>query len=381
MASQDRNTLIQSFVAHSIAMVDVLRGVDRYARARTPLTLVGASGTGKTALAELIHAVSGRSGAFSAHTAREFDPGLERSQIFGHERGAFTGAVDHRSGVLEEAAEGTLLLDDFHYLRRSTQTLFLRALDRGVFRRLGGSRDLPVRCRVIVGLIEALDTLVERKRLLAELRFRLGYSLIRVPPLAERRDDIPALADHFLRSCPEVTGTAGPMRFAPAVVSVLQTADWPGNVRQLGMVIREAYLRAQGSPVLRLEHVADLVAWPVRFARRGGAQVNLQAIELALDATHGNVEAAAKLLHTTRSTVYRYRPAARTRSGVAQVSDSPARTRESDIRARAPGFNVGSPLPPALSTQEVASPRFPRGSLSDSPPQDGESDTAAAAQA
>src|SRR3989441_1254175 len=381
MASQDRNTLTQDFVAPSNAMVDGLRGVDRYARARTPLVLVGASGSGKTPLAELIHGASGRSGAFSAHTAGEFDPELERSQIFGHERGAFTGAADRHVGVLEEAAEGTLLLDDVHHLRRSTQTLFLRALDRWVFRRLGGSRDLPVRCRVIVGFTEGLDTLVKRKGLLAELRFRLGYSLIRVPPLAERREDIPGLADHFLRGCPAATETPGPTRLAAAVVSVLQTADWPGNVRQLGMVIREAYLRAQGSPMLRLEHVADLVAWPVRFARRGGAQVNLQAIELALDATHGNVEAAAKLLHTTRSTVYRYRPAARTRSGVAQVSDSPARTRESDIPGRAPGFNVGSPLPPALSTQEVASPRFPRGSLSDSPPQDGESDTAAAAQA
>src|SRR5947209_12486681 len=93
MASQDRNTLTQDFVAHSNAMVDVLRGVDRYARARTPLVLVGASGSGKTTLAELIHGASGRSGAFSAHTAGEFDPELERSQIFGHERGASTGGV------------------------------------------------------------------------------------------------------------------------------------------------------------------------------------------------------------------------------------------------------------------------------------------------
>ncbi|OLC08937.1 MAG: hypothetical protein AUH42_00235 [Gemmatimonadetes bacterium 13_1_40CM_70_11] len=381
MAAHERNTLPQDFVAHSTAMVDVLRGVDRYARARTPLVLVGASGTGKTTLAELIHAMSGRSGAFSAHTAREFDRELERSQIFGHERGAFTGAADRHVGVLEEAAEGTLLLDDVHHLRRSTQTLFLRALDRWVFRRLGGSRDLPVRCRVIVGFTEGLDTLVKRKGLLAELRFRLGYSLIRVPPLAERREDIPGLADHFLRGCPATTDATGPTRLALGVVSVLQAADWPGNVRQLAMVIREAYLRAQGSPVLRVDHLADLVAWPVQFARRGGARMNRQAIELALDATRGNADAAATLLHTTRSTVYRYRPAVRARSVVPPVSDSPARTRESDTRARAAGFDAGLELPAALISQAVTSPAVPRGSLSDSPPQDGESDATAAAQA
>src|SRR2546427_6006843 len=380
MASQDRNTLTQDFVAHSNAMVDVLGGVDRYARARTPLVLVGASGTGKTTLAELIHGASGRSGAFSAHTAREFDPELERSQLFGHERGAFTGAADRHVGLLEEAAEGTLLVDDVHHLRRSTQTLFLRVLDRWVFRRLGGSRDLPVRCRAIGGFTERPDTLVERKRLLAELRFRLGYSLIRVPPLAERREDIPGLADHFLRGCPETTDAPGPTRLAPGVVSVLQTADWPGNVRQLGMVIREAYLRAQGSPVLRVDHLADLVAWPVQFARRGGARLNAQAVERALDATRGNAEAAATLLHTTRSTVYRYRPAAGARSAVA-LSDSPARNRESDTGARAPGFDVRLQLPAALINQAVTSPPVLRGFLSDSPPQDGESDAAAAAQA
>jgi len=287
-------------------MLDVLAGIDTYARARTPLVVVGASGTGKTTVAELIHALSPHRGPLTSHSAGEFDPQLERSQLFGHERGAFTGAAGRHVGVLEEAGDGTLLLDDFHHLGRSTQTLLLRALDRRVFRPLGARRDLPVRCRVIIGLIEAPDRLVERGALLAELRLRLGYGMIRLPPLEERRGDIPALAHRFLARCAEDTGCSGPARFAPDVVPVLQAAAWPGNLRQMEMVIRDGYLRARGGALLCLHHLSDLVSLPVRFQRRGNAMANARAITLALEVTGGRVQEAAKLLHAARSTIYTY---------------------------------------------------------------------------
>jgi DNA-binding NtrC family response regulator len=199
-----------------------------------------------------------------------------------------------------------VLLDDFHHLRRSTQTLLLRVLDQGVFRRIGATRDLPVRCRVIIGLTESPDRLVERGALLPELRFRLGYSVIHLPSLEERREDIAALAQGFLARCPEETGRPGPDRFAAEVISVLQAAQWPGNLRQLEMVIRDAYLRAGGSPIVRLSHLPDLVMLPMRFQRRGGAAANANAVRLAVAATHGRVRDAARLLHTSRSTLYAY---------------------------------------------------------------------------
>ena len=306
MAARDRDTLTQNFVAQSPAMVEVMRHVDVYAAARTPLLLVGATGTGKTTLAELIHAYSGRTGPLSPHTAGEFDRNLEQSQIFGHERGAFTGAIDRHIGVLEEAGDGTLLLDDFHHLRRSTQTLLLRVLDNGVFRRLHASRDLPLRCRVIIGLVESPDDLMERGALLAELRYRLGYCLIRLPLLAERREDIPALALRFLHRCPRETEEAGPTRFAPEVLSVLEAAAWPGNVRQLEMVVRDAYLRARRGTMIRLEHLSELVHLPVRFERRGDRAANARAVRLALQVTNGRVDGAARLLRMSRTTVYQY---------------------------------------------------------------------------
>jgi DNA-binding NtrC family response regulator len=297
---------LNHFVATSVAMLDVLARVDCYARARTPLLVVGATGTGKTTVAELIHTLSQRRGPLTAHSAGEFDPHLERSQLFGHERGAFTDAHERQIGVLEEAREGTLLLDDFHHLRRSTQTLLLRVLDRGAFRRIGATRDLPVRCRVIIGLTESPDRLVERGTLLAELRFRLGYSLIRLPSLEDRRDDIPGLAHQFLVRCPDETGRPGPDRFGAEVISVLQAAEWPGNLRQLEMVIRDGYLRAGGSPIVHLSHLSDLVMLPVRFRRRGDGAANARAVRLAIEATQGRIRDAAKLLGTSRSTLYAY---------------------------------------------------------------------------
>ena len=326
----DPGTLLTQFVATAPKMLDVLAGVQRYARAATPLLLVGATGTGKTTVALLVHAASGRSGPFTAHTAGEFDPELERSQLFGHERGSFTDAVGRHVGVLEESAEGTLLLDDFHHCRHTTQTLLLRALDRERFRRLGASRDLPLRCRVVIGLSDPPDELVRRSVLLEELRFRLGYSVISLPCLAERREDISALACWFLARCPHETGQPGPTRLEPEAAAALEAASWPGNLRQLAMVIREGYLRARGSFVLRVGHLAELLSLRAPFRRWGDATANADAVHRALDATCGRVREAAKLLRASRSTVYTYRAArdgradCRDQRGMGQHVDSEA---------------------------------------------------------
>jgi DNA-binding NtrC family response regulator len=297
----------RDFVAEAPAMIAVLRRMEWYARARTPVMLVGAPGTGKTTVAGLVHALSARRGPLVSCSALELDPELERSQLFGHEVGAFTGARTRHIGLFEEAAGGTLLLDDFHHLRQTTQKVLLRVLDTGGFRRLGASRDLPLDARLVVGLTVDPDFLARRGRLLPELRSRLGYSVIRLPRLEERREDIPHLSQCLLDRCPAETGRPGPTRIAPDVLAVFQRARWPFNVRGLRMTIREGYLRAAEDAVLGLKHVCDLVAWPERFEARGSASRNTRVIAHALAATGGDAEAAAALVRASRSTVYNYR--------------------------------------------------------------------------
>jgi len=142
--------------------------------------------------------------------------------------------------------------------------------------------------------------------MLEELRYRLGYCILPLPTLAERREDITGLAMHLLGRCPEATGEPGPTRFAPEVLSLFHAAAWPGNVRQLEMVVRDAYLRARRSDMVRLSDLSDVVHLSVGFKRRGDAAQNAKAIQVALEVTRGRVDRAAKLLRTSRTTIYNY---------------------------------------------------------------------------
>src|SRR2546422_1299699 len=140
--------------------------------------------------------------------------------------------------------------------------------------------------------------------MLAELRYRLGYCVIRLPALAERREDIPALALRFLHRCPNETQEAGPTRLAPEVLSVLEAAAWPGNVRQLEMVVRDAYLRARRGTMVRLEHLSELVHLPVRFERRGGRAPNAQVGPRAAGAAQSGLDGVAPAPLTAPTTAF-----------------------------------------------------------------------------
>lgn len=297
-------SLWNRFVAVSPAMTEVLGAVLLHAPSRKPLLLVGATGTGKTTVAELVHAASGRSGGCCAHTVGELDPNLERSELLGHERGAFTGATSRRIGWLEEAGVGTLLLDDFHHMRRDTQVLLLRALDRGVFRRLGSMRDILVNCRVIIGFGEPPEALVRQGKLLPELFYRLGFSAILIPALEERREEIGPLALYFLAQAPAETGLGdGPARFAPGVLAMLEAGRYPGNVRELRLIVEGAYERARGEEAIREEHLPAHVRVPPVYRRWGNVANNRRAVQWALGKTGGDVGEAAALLGVHRNTV------------------------------------------------------------------------------
>lgn len=288
-------------------MIAALQQCRRYAAARNVVTMEGDTGTGKSYLARWIHSSGPRAERpFMDVTAEELPEDLALSRLFGHERGAFTGAVARSAGFIGDAAGGTLLLDDVHLLGRRVQAALLRVLQTGLYRRVGATRDLPMTCRLIIGVRGGLDDLMHRQVLIEDFRYRLGYCTVRLPRLDERREDIPALARRILDDCAHTTGVEGARELAREVVEALMVAAWPGNVRQLQGVLEAAYLNSVGAPTIRLEHLPPGREWLPRFQPHGDWEGNLRAVRWALGKCGHQVGRAARLLNVHRNTLGPY---------------------------------------------------------------------------
>ncbi len=284
-------------------MADVLLQVNLFAPAET-VVFEGAAGSGKSFLAQVLHHASGRRGPFVDVSAGEFEPGLALDQLFGHVRGAFTGALSRHRGLFAEAEGGTLLIDEFHLLSRSQQAMLIRVLERRVYRPIGSERDVPVTCSVVVGVEASLDRLVATGRMRANLRSRLGHCIVSVPTLDARRDEIASLAQYFLSLCPAATHASdGPTRFARDALGVLEVANYPANLRDLREMIKAAYLRGRGAEELRVEHLPEWVRVPLRYDRRMDRATKARLVEWALRASDGHVGQAAERLGVHRNTV------------------------------------------------------------------------------
>lgn len=310
--SQSRSTftsLLRSAVILSPAMVDAVDMLRRFAPAKTPVVLVGESGTGKTFFARALHEMSGRDGELTYMTAGRLRPGLAESDLYGHVRGSFTGAIKSRPGLFTRAGTGTLLFDDFHLLHRSVQYMLLGPFDTGEYLPVGADRPLPVGCRLVVGMGEHPDALVERKRLLKDLRYRLEHCVVCLPRLEERREEIALLACRFLEQAPIRTGVAGgPTRLAPEVIQALEGAKWPGNLRDLRGAVNRAYEHAgTGSSEVRLENLEAQYQIPLKFERRGDHATQLRVVSWALWKTRDRVRESAKLIGAHANTVGKLR--------------------------------------------------------------------------
>ena len=297
--------LVASFVACSGAMLLAVRLAHRVAKSNGVVTIVGPTGSGKSALARLIHVASGRSGSLAEVSAGELTSTLAQDQLFGHERGAYTGALTRRHGVFAEANGGTVLLDDFHLLDRALQPILLRVLDSGQYRPLGSDREVPVSARLLVGSGEDLDRLVAQDRLLPDLRYRLGFQMIQLQALADRREDIGLLAERFLTECASADACADQVRFAPDVLPVLEVAPWPGNVRELRAAIQFAYAAAVGvgERTIRGEHLPSHLQLDLTFDAQSDHATKKQLVSWALWRSGDHVGRAAQLIKAHRNTV------------------------------------------------------------------------------
>ncbi len=296
---------LRGLVYDSTAMHEVVSLAVRVARADVPVLITGANGTGKEKLAEVIEANSPRRGKpFVKVNAGALPESLLEAELFGAEAGAFTGAGKRRVGRFEAADGGTLLLDEIGNLQPAGQMKLLRVLQTGEFERLGSSRPVKVDVRVIAATNVDLRLAIERGEFREDLFFRLNVIELEIPTLAERRDDIPLLAAHFLS---QLEPTAP--KLAEASRRALLDHPWPGNVRQLANAIQRAGLVARGDEI----EPADLGLQPASGAQgspaprpagtRGGDE--RQRIEAALVDCGGVVSRAAAALGMSRQALYR----------------------------------------------------------------------------
>jgi DNA-binding NtrC family response regulator len=245
LARQDR---FKEFVGNSPALRSVLEIITKVSPTDSAVLIQGESGVGKELAARAIHRNSGRSRQpFIAVDCTSLQESLLQSELFGHERGAFTGAVARKHGLFEVADRGTLFLDEIGEITLSLQSRILRVLDTGTFRRVGGVRDVRVDVRVICATNRDLYQMVQEERFRQDLYYRINVVSCTLPPLRERRSDIPLLARYFASHSP--VAKKGAVRLSSEVAATLQAYPWPGNVRELHNVIERALILADGEEV------------------------------------------------------------------------------------------------------------------------------------
>lgn len=245
-------------VGRSEAMTRIFDVIRRVARSNAPVLITGASGSGKEVAARTIHRLSRRAGKpFVAFNCGAISPTLIESELFGHERGSFTGAEKRRVGYFEEAMGGTLFLDEITEMGAELQVKLLRVLEDRTLRRVGGTAELKVDVRLISATNRDPRNAIEEGKLREDLYYRLNVFPLALPTLAERRDDIPLLAEHF-RKLIEEQERAGVAGWEPRSLDRLQSYAWPGNVRELRNVVHRAYVMTEGK-MIRPEVVDELL--------------------------------------------------------------------------------------------------------------------------
>ncbi|SCW88061.1 two-component system, NtrC family, response regulator [Sphingobium faniae] len=303
----DGAPVLGKLITSAPEMLKVARTIERVAGAQVSVLLLGASGTGKELLAQGVHDASPRKGSnFVAINCAAIPETLLESELFGHEKGAFTGAVKTTPGKIEQAQGGTLFLDEVGDIPLPLQVKLLRFLQERVIERIGGRQPIAVDTRIVCATHQNLEELIAAGTFREDLYYRLAEIVVRIPPLRDRSGDPALLARHFLNRFakdmnPQVKG------LAPDALAALDVWHWPGNVRELENRMKRAVIMADGKHVT----AADLDLDGEREA--GSDVVNLKAaremadrraIRRAIARTDGNISGAAKMLGISRPTLY-----------------------------------------------------------------------------
>ncbi len=302
-AKPDDSTLVGS----SRPMRRVVELIDQVADTDATVLLEGESGTGKGLAAEEIHRRSARSeGPFLDMNCAGLSPTLLESELFGHERGAFTDAAHSKPGLLEIADGGTVFLDEIGEMPPEVQSKLLKVLENKRFRRVGGLRDISSNVRLIAASNRDLKKLVREGSFREDLYYRLNVFAIAIPPLRHRADDILELAHHFLGELNRSMGSRVE-GFDGAASDILRRYAWPGNVRELHNVVERAVILVRTGQIQSHHLPSDLLNPALRTAKgaiKPLAEAECDHISRALEATMGNVKRTAELLRISRTTLY-----------------------------------------------------------------------------
>ena len=290
-------------VGCSIAMVRIRAIVRQVATAKIPVLIVGPTGAGKELVARALHAVSRRSGELVALNVCAVAESMFEATLFGHVKGAFTGAVDSVNGYFAEANGGTLFLDEISGLPLASQVKLLRALETGTYRPVRGSCDRQSQFRLITATNEELPSRVAAGTFRGDLYYRLAGFLVRVPALAERREDIRLLVQHFL-----LLGGHARVQLTSSATLVLEEHAWPGNIRELRHVVERLALLAGTAGTVTRELAEEALAVSCEDTRTFPASRCGESRAILLDAlarADWNIDVAGNLLGVDRATVYR----------------------------------------------------------------------------
>jgi transcriptional regulator with PAS, ATPase and Fis domain len=314
--SAERSFGFQNVIGESPLLREALRLAERVAATRrTTVLLIGETGTGKELFARGIHYAGATADEpFVAINCAAIPEALLESELFGHERGAFSGAHARKQGLLELAGMGTLFLDEVHHLPRQLQPKLLRALESRRVRRLGGLNEFSIECRIVAASSPLLEQIVSSGEFREDLYYRLNVFAITLPPLRQRLEDVQIIARHFLGE--ETRDYQKPKRFADDAIAALLVHRWPGNVRELKNVIERAAILSAESAIIRAEHLMIQRRTPraeptedqvgeIRIPRAGKLleDIEREAVALTLKLTGGNQAAAARLLGISRPTL------------------------------------------------------------------------------
>jgi DNA-binding NtrC family response regulator/ribosome-associated protein YbcJ (S4-like RNA binding protein) len=307
-ASTENGQLVDVVVADP-AMARLYEGVRKVARMPTTVLILGETGSGKDVLAQRLHAFSSRANnAFVRINCAGIPESLLESELFGHERGSFTGADRRKVGYFEAANGGTIFLDEIGELSESAQVKLLHVLENRTVTRLGGTTPIPIDVRVVCATHRDLQALVARERFRPDLYYRISPFMVRVPPLRQRQGEIELLATVFVKQLAAQIDSPSPTIAHDAVALLLGYA-WPGNVRELRNAVEHAFVMAEGT-TLRKEHFAPEIRGMASSAavrsspiRQRVAEVERRTIEEAIAAEGGNQTRAAARLGMPRRTL------------------------------------------------------------------------------